>query len=184
MPAPLSSPCFFFLLSTAIFFSTAAMANENGAAGERPRLSDNATCDSFTAPLGGNEISSLFGPRRSSSGGKGFHKGIDYSAPVGTPVLAAGEGEIVKIGRNSTYGRFVMLEHTNGIRTLYAHLARFSKWLSVGSYLDRGEALGKSGRSGRTTGPNLHFEIWSEGKRIDPLTMLADRGRNSCDAPG
>lgn len=165
-----------------MLWPTGVSADEGGAAGTLQRPVDNMPCDAFVPPLRENEISSLFGPRRSLASKKEYHKGVDYSAPIGTLVLAAGEGEVVEMGRNATYGRFVTLEHASGVRTLYAHLAQFSKWLSIGSLLDQGEAIGKLGRSGRTTGPNLHFEIWSDGKRVDPLTILADQDGNPCDA--
>ena len=102
-----------------------------------------------------------FGPR-----GSGFHTGIDYPAPIGTPVTAARDGVVEAAGWLPGYGRVVVLSHEQGVTTLYAHLSRIL--VDVGRPLTRGTTLGLVGQSGDATGPHLHFEVRVRGAAVDP----------------
>jgi murein DD-endopeptidase MepM/ murein hydrolase activator NlpD len=107
-----------------------------------------------------------FGPR-----GSGFHTGIDYPAPVGTPVTAARYGVVEAAGWLPGYGKVVVLRHEQGVTTLYAHLSRIL--VDPGTPLARGSAVGLVGRTGDATGPHLHFEVRVRGAAIDPAPVLA-----------
>jgi murein DD-endopeptidase MepM/ murein hydrolase activator NlpD len=106
-----------------------------------------------------------FGPR-----GTRFHTGIDYPAPMGTPVVAARDGLVSAIGPLPGYGNVVELSHGQGVSTLYAHLSRIL--VEPGRRVTRGTAVGLVGRTGDATGPHLHFELRIRGAAIDPAGAL------------
>lgn len=98
------------------------------------------------------------------------HRGVDYAAPSGTPVLAAGDGKIVLRGKNGGFGNAVVIEHGGNISTLYAHLSRFAA-PRVGSRVRQGETIGYVGMSGLATGPHLHYEYRINGVHRNPRTV-------------
>jgi murein DD-endopeptidase MepM/ murein hydrolase activator NlpD len=111
-------------------------------------------------------IGDVFGPR-----GNRFHTGIDYPAPAGTTVSAAGRGTVTFAGWDSGgYGNLVVIEHPRGVRSMYAHLARIA--VRQGSAVVAGNAVGSVGSTGISSGPHLHFELRLAGAAIDPLTAL------------
>lgn len=99
------------------------------------------------------------------------HKGVDYVAPSGTPVKAAGDGKIVLIGRKGGYGNVVELQHGNKYSTLYAHLSSFAQKLTKDSIVRQGQVIGYVGRTGLATGDHLHYEFRVDGVHRDPLTV-------------
>jgi len=100
------------------------------------------------------------------------HKGVDYAAPTGTPVKAAGNGKIVFRGNKSGYGNTVIIQHSdNRYTTLYGHLSRFASSLQEGSRVKQGEIIGYVGATGLATGPHLHYEFRVNGEHRDPLTV-------------
>ncbi len=99
------------------------------------------------------------------------HKGVDYAAPIGTPVRATGDGRIIFRGHKGGYGRVIVLDHGQGYTTLYAHLSRFSKKFKTGSSVQQGDVIGFVGQSGLATGPHLHYEFRIHGRHRDPLTV-------------
>lgn len=110
-----------------------------------------------------------FGPR-----GDRFHAGVDYLAPFGAPVLAAARGRVSFTGRQAGgWGKYVVVTHRAGVRTLYAHLSRIR--LRVGRRVARGAVLGLVGMTGGATGPHLHFEVHVREAAVDPLTALSER---------
>lgn len=111
-------------------------------------------------------VGDRFGPR----GGR-FHAGIDLPAQKGTPVVAAASGTIDFAGRNDGFGRLVAVAHGDGLRTLYAHLARVD--VRQGQRVGVGEQIGRVGSTGNATGPHLHFEVHVRGAAIDPLSALS-----------
>lgn len=113
------------------------------------------------APLGDG-----FGPR-----GEGFHAGLDFTAPAGTPVGAAASGRIVWAGPRGTFGNAVLIAHGRGVRTLYAHLSRVD--VVLGQRVAAGDEIGLVGSSGRVSGPHLHFEARLRGAAVDPLPALS-----------
>jgi len=106
-----------------------------------------------------------------------MHTGVDFAAPRGTPILAAGNGVVEKAGRDSGYGNVIVLAHTNGYATVYAHQQGFAKGVSVGSRVRQGQVIGYVGSTGLSTGPHLHFEIRVNDKPVDPLRIRLPRGR-------
>jgi murein DD-endopeptidase MepM/ murein hydrolase activator NlpD len=99
------------------------------------------------------------------------HKGIDFAAPVGTPVKAAGSGRVQFVGIKGGYGNVVVIAHSGGITTLYGHLSRFSRGLSVGDRVQQGQLIGRVGMSGLATGPHLHYEYRLNGAHRDPARV-------------
>jgi murein DD-endopeptidase MepM/ murein hydrolase activator NlpD len=99
------------------------------------------------------------------------HKGIDFAAPSGTPIKAAGSGRVVSRGRNGGYGNAVVLAHSNGVTTLYGHMSRFAKGLGVGDRVQQGEVIGYVGRTGLATGPHVHYEYRVNGVHKNPAKV-------------
>jgi murein DD-endopeptidase MepM/ murein hydrolase activator NlpD len=99
------------------------------------------------------------------------HKGVDYAAPKGTPVKAAGDGKVIFKGRKGGYGRVVILQHGSVYSTLYGHLNAFNRKLRVGSRVKQGQIIGYVGMSGLATGPHLHYEFRVNGVHRNPLTV-------------
>jgi murein DD-endopeptidase MepM/ murein hydrolase activator NlpD len=97
-----------------------------------------------------------------------MHTGIDYAAPSGTPIKAPADGEIVFKGWKGGYGNTVMLQHSNGVETLYAHMSAFSP---AGGKVRAGEIIGYVGSTGRSTGPHLHYEARLNGQPVNPATV-------------
>lgn len=114
-------------------------------------------------------ISSPFGMRKHPILRKyKLHTGIDYAAVWGTPVFAGGDATVKFLGRKGGYGKVITLEHHQRVISLYAHLSKFAKNLKVGDKVKQGEIIGYVGKSGRTTGPHLHYEIKVDDKPINP----------------
>ena len=100
---------------------------------------------------------------------RGHHIGIDFAAPIGEPVRAVADGEVIFTGSRGGYGNLVVLEHGRNYQTYYAHLSRYADELSVGQKILRGEEIGFVGTTGVSTGPHLHFEIRKDNQYFDPL---------------
>lgn len=124
------------------------------------------------APLSFSRISSNFNPRRRHPKLNTIraHKGVDYAAPTGTPIKAAGNGKIVHRGRKGGYGNTVIIQHGGNITTLYAHMSRFSK-ARIGSRVKQGDIIGYVGATGLATGPHLHYEYRRNGVHMNPRTV-------------
>ena len=99
------------------------------------------------------------------------HRGIDYAAPTGTPVVAAGDGKVVKATRNAPSGNFVVLQHGERYQTKYLHLSRFAKNLRAGQRVKQGQVIGYVGSTGWATGPHLHYEFLVGGAHQNPRTV-------------
>ena len=128
-------------------------------------------------PVDGARLSSGFGKRRHPIlGYTRMHRGIDFAAPKGTPVFAAGAGVVEIAGRNRGYGNYVRVRHTGGYATAYAHLARFAPGLKPGRRVEQGEVIGLVGATGLATGPHLHYEVLYRGEQVNPLTLDAMQG--------
>jgi murein DD-endopeptidase MepM/ murein hydrolase activator NlpD len=102
----------------------------------------------------------------------GSHKGVDLSAPMGTDIYAAMDGQVIAAGRHKDYGNFVVLEHGNGVVTLYAHCNR--NFVEDGEVVRRGQKIAEVGRTGKATGPHLHFELRLDGLPSNPLPWMND----------
>ena len=102
------------------------------------------------------------------------HPGIDIAVPVGTPIRASGGGTVTAAGYDPDYGLFVLLRHPSGYETMYGHTSRLLA--AEGDDVQAGQVIGLSGNSGRSTAPHLHFEIRHDGKSVDPLDLVKERG--------
>lgn len=99
------------------------------------------------------------------------HKGVDYAAPRGTPIKAAGDGRITLAGRHGGYGNAVIIQHGQRYRTLYAHMNGFAKGIRSGTNVKQGQIIGYIGTTGLSTGPHLHYEFQVNGVHVDPLSQ-------------
>ncbi len=99
------------------------------------------------------------------------HRGVDYAAPTGTPVKAAGNGKVIFAGKKGGYGNVIILQHGTKYTTLYGHLSGFTKNLKKGKTISQGEIIGYVGSTGLASGPHLHFEFRVDGVHHDPLTV-------------
>jgi murein DD-endopeptidase MepM/ murein hydrolase activator NlpD len=116
-------------------------------------------------------ITAGFGERMDPFSGEGaFHPGVDIAAPVGTDVEAAGDGLILEAGRDAGYGKCILIDHGDGITTLYGHLSNV--FVVVGEQVKRGEIIGTVGITGRTTGPHLHYEVRIHDTPVNPMKFL------------
>jgi len=123
-------------------------------------------------PLNMSRISSRFGLRHHPVlGFTRLHAGVDFAAPPGTPVLAAGAGSVVEAGPNGGYGRWVKIRHDGGLATGYAHMSRIAAGVHRRVHVRQGQVIGFVGTTGLSTGPHLHFELHRNGRPVDPLSM-------------
>ena len=125
------------------------------------------------SPLEFSKVTSTFGRRvHPVMGSWHNHNGVDFGAPVGTPVRATADGEITFIGRYGGYGKFIVLKHRDNISTAYAHLNAFAPGLSVGETVRQGEIIGEVGATGRVTAPHLHYEFRINDVAQNPMTTM------------
>ncbi|WMS42827.1 M23 family metallopeptidase [Acuticoccus sp. MNP-M23] len=106
-----------------------------------------------------------------------MHNGVDYAAPRGTPIYAAGDGVVKQAGWKAGYGRWVSIRHANGYETGYAHQSRIAKGIKPGVTVKQGQVIGYVGTTGLSTGPHLHFEVKVNGRHVNPLKIRLRRGR-------
>jgi murein DD-endopeptidase MepM/ murein hydrolase activator NlpD len=125
------------------------------------------------APVDFSRISSSFNPRRRHPVLNTIraHKGVDYAAPAGTPIKAAGDGKVVSRGLNGGYGNAVVLQHGGNITTLYAHMSRFSPTARIGQRVKQGQVIGYVGSTGLATAAHLHYEYRVNGVHRNPRTV-------------
>jgi murein DD-endopeptidase MepM/ murein hydrolase activator NlpD len=123
-------------------------------------------------PISGARITSGFGMRRHPIlGYTKLHTGVDFAAPRGTPIRAAGDGIVIHAGWKGGYGRTVMIRHANGYVTLYAHQSRIARGIRKGVRVRQGQVIGYLGSSGRVTGPHLHYEIRIGNRPVNPMRV-------------
>ncbi len=128
-------------------------------------------------PINGARISSGFGMRRHPIlGYSKMHKGVDFSASSGTPILAAGNGVIIYMAVKGGYGNYVQIRHNNDYATAYGHASRFNRKFRVGSKVKQGDVVAYVGSTGRSTGPHLHFELLYRGTQVNPAKVKATSG--------
>ena len=106
-----------------------------------------------------------------------MHTGVDWGAPMGTPIFAAGTGMIEEIGLKGGYGKYVRIKHANGYETAYGHMTAFARGLDVGSRVRQGQIIGFVGSTGLSTGSHVHFEILINDRFVDPMKVRLPRGR-------
>ena len=129
-------------------------------------------------PINGASLSSGYGMRKHPIlGYDRLHQGVDFAAPTGTPIMAAGTGFIEKIGMNGGAGNYIKIKHINGYKTAYGHMNKFAAGLKKGSKVTQGQTIGFVGSTGMSTGPHLHYEVIFNNKKINPMKMKLPSGR-------
>jgi murein DD-endopeptidase MepM/ murein hydrolase activator NlpD len=131
----------------------------------------------FCFPIGGKYVvGSQFGMRfHPILKYRRMHTGVDIRAKTGTPIYAAADGKVEFIGFKGGYGRYIMLKHNNVQKTAYGHMSSFNNLLKPGSYVKKGQIIGKVGSSGLASGPHLHYEVIERGRFTNPLNLKSSR---------
>ena len=124
-------------------------------------------------PINNAKITSKFsgGRKHPVLGFTRAHKGVDFRAPTGTPIPAAGAGRVIARSYNRGHGNFVKIRHNGTFETLYAHMSKFAKGVNVGTVVRQGQIIGYSGSTGLSTGPHLHYEVIKNGVHVNPMTV-------------
>jgi len=137
-------------------------------------------------PINGARLSSSFGHRKHPIlGYRKLHAGVDFAAPRGTPILAAGSGTVERASRYGGYGKYIRIRHSDGYKTAYAHLSKYARGIKSGAYVKQDQVIGYVGTTGRSTGPHLHYEVHHHGKKINPrrLSQLSGKPIKKGDLP-
>ena len=128
-------------------------------------------------PVSGARLTSGFGMRvHPLLGYSKMHEGVDFGAPTGTPIHAAGDGDIDQAGRESGYGNVITISHSDHLQTMYAHMSRFAAGIREGTHVNQGQVIGYVGTTGRSTGPHLHFEVRYDDKPVNPTSVRGAGG--------
>jgi len=123
-------------------------------------------------PINGARLSSSFGRRKHPIlGYRKMHSGVDFAAPRGTPILAAGSGTVERANRYGSFGNYIRIRHSDGYQTAYAHLKGFARDVRAGARVRQDQVIGYVGTTGRSTGPHLHYEVIHNGKKINPRRL-------------
>ena len=129
-------------------------------------------------PIDGARLSSGFGTRKHPILGYArAHKGVDFAAPRGTPIKAAGDGTVLRANRYGSFGNYVKIRHANGYETAYAHLNGFARGMRSGKRVRQGQVIGYVGTTGRSTGPHLHYEVHHNGSAVNPQRLKIATGK-------
>ena len=129
-------------------------------------------------PINGARLSSPFGMRKHPIDGfNKMHKGTDFAAPMGTPIMASGDGIIKKAGWCGGGGNCVVIKHNTTYKTIYAHMSKFAKGIKSGIRVKQGQTIGYVGSTGKSTGPHLHYEVVVNGKKINSQKLKLPSGK-------
>lgn len=129
-------------------------------------------------PVEGARMTSGFGMRRHPLlGYSKMHQGVDFGAPIGTPIYAAGAGVIEESRYNGGYGKFILVRHNSEVQTAYGHMSRYASGIRPGARVNQGDVIGYVGNTGRSTGPHLHFEVRVHRKPVNPMSVSMPIGR-------
>ena len=129
-------------------------------------------------PINGARLSSPFGMRKHPIDGfNKMHKGTDFAAPLGTPIMASGTGLIKKAGWCGGGGNCVVIRHNSTYQTIYAHMSKFAKGIRSGVRVKQGQTIGYVGSTGKSTGPHLHYEVLINGKKVNSQTLKLPSGK-------
>ena len=129
-------------------------------------------------PINGARLSSPFGMRKHPIDGfNKMHKGTDFAAPLGTPIMASGSGIIKKAGWCGGGGNCIVIKHNSTYKTIYAHMSKFAKGIRAGVRVKQGQTIGYVGSTGKSTGPHLHYEVLINGKKVNSQTLKLPSGK-------
>ncbi|MEI8320816.1 MAG: peptidoglycan DD-metalloendopeptidase family protein [Alphaproteobacteria bacterium] len=130
-------------------------------------------------PIKGARVNSGFGSRMHPIlGFSKMHKGIDFRARTGTPIMSAGDGFVKKIGYLGSYGNYILIQHSATYSTAYAHLSRYASNMRKGTHVKQGDVIGYVGATGRATGPHLHYEVLLKNNQINPKNIKMPSQKN------
>jgi murein DD-endopeptidase MepM/ murein hydrolase activator NlpD len=128
-------------------------------------------------PVDGARITSTFGARKHPVlGYTRAHKGVDFGAGTGTPILAAGDGVVLEARRWSGYGNWLRIRHSGQWDTGYGHISRYAPGIKAGTRVHQGQVVAYVGSTGLATGPHLHYEVWLNGQRVNPIGAKVPQG--------
>ena len=129
-------------------------------------------------PINGARLSSSFGMRKHPIDGfNKMHKGTDFAAPLGTPIMASGDGKIKKAGWCGGGGNCIVIKHNSTYQTVYAHMSKFAKGIRSGVRVKQGQTIGYVGSTGKSTGPHLHYEVIINGKKVNSQKLKLPSGK-------
>ena len=129
-------------------------------------------------PINGARLSSPFGMRKHPIDGYNkMHRGTDFAAPMGTPIMASGDGVIKKAGWCGGGGNCVKIKHNSTYQTVYAHMSKFARGIKVGVRVKQGQTIGYVGSTGKSTGPHLHYEVIVNGKKVNSQKLKLPSGK-------
>lgn len=128
-------------------------------------------------PVDGARISSHYGKRRHPIlGYTRIHRGVDFAAPSGTPILASGDGVVERANWYGGYGKYIRIRHNSSFKTVYAHLKNYARGIRKGERVKQGQTIGYIGSTGRSTGPHLHYEVYEFNRQINPMRLKLPSG--------
>ena len=129
-------------------------------------------------PINGARLSSPFGMRKHPIDGfNKMHRGTDFAAPMGTPIMASGDGVVKKAGWCGGGGNCVVIKHNSSYQTIYAHMSKFAKGIKSGKRVKQGQTIGYVGSTGKSTGPHLHYEVIVNGKKVNSQKLKLPSGK-------
>jgi len=130
------------------------------------------------SPINGARLSSAFGMRKHPIDGYNkMHKGTDFAAPMGTPIMASGDGVITRAKWCGGGGNCIQIKHNSTYQTIYAHMKSFARGIKLGLRVKQGQIIGYVGSTGNSTGPHLHYEVIENGKKINSQTLKLPSGK-------
>ena len=152
--------------------------DKNGSEGHFDKNGKSIQKALMKTPINGARLSSSFGMRKHPIDGfNKMHRGTDFAAPMGTPIMASGNGVIKKAGWCGGGGNCVVIKHNSTYETIYAHMSKFAKGIRSGVRVKQGQTIGYVGSTGKSTGPHLHYEVVVNGKKINSQTLKLPSGK-------
>ena len=152
--------------------------DEEGSAGHYDKNGRSVEKALMKTPINGARLSSPFGMRKHPIDGfNKMHKGTDFAAPMGTPIMASGSGVVKKAGWCGGGGNCVVIKHNSTYQTIYAHMSKFASGVRSGVRVKQGQTIGYVGSTGKSTGPHLHYEVLINGKRVNSQTLKLPSGK-------
>ncbi len=152
--------------------------NDNGDEGHYDINGKSVKKALMKTPINGARLSSPYGMRKHPIDGYNkMHKGTDFAAPMGTPIMASGDGVVVKASWCGGGGNCVKIRHNSSYSTVYAHMSKFAANIKKGKRVKQGQTIGYVGSTGKSTGPHLHYEVIHNGKRINSQTLKLPSGK-------
>ena len=152
--------------------------DEEGSSGHYDKNGKSVKKALMKTPINGARLSSPFGMRKHPIDGfNKMHKGTDFAAPMGTPIMASGSGLIKKAGWCGGGGNCVVIKHNSTYQTIYAHMSKFANGIRGGVRVKQGQTIGYVGSTGKSTGPHLHYEVLINGRRVNSQTLKLPSGK-------